>query len=112
MRQLRWFVAVLLFVGTLISLALFVTENRSPVRVDFPFVSPFYQEVWLVLLGAFFAGALVASGGMLYQLARKTLAARRFEKRVKGLEAEVAQLRAAAPAIAAGDGAPPLRPAP
>jgi uncharacterized integral membrane protein len=112
MRQLRWFVAVVLLLGTLIGLALFVTGNRSPVRVALPFLQPFYQEAWLALLGAFIAGAFTASAGLLFQLARKSLAARRLEKRARSLEAELAELRAAGPAIAAGDGAPPLRPAP
>jgi len=48
----------------------------------------------------------------LFQLARKSLAIRRAEKRAKALEGELALLRAAAPAIAAGDGAPPARTAP
>ena len=112
MRQLRWFVAVVLLSGALISLALFVTGNPSPVRVDLPFVRPFYQPVWLALLAAFFTGAFAASAGLLFQLARKSLATRRFEKRVKGLEAEVELLRHASGAIAAGDGAPPIRTAP
>ncbi len=112
MRQLRWFVAVVLLLGTLVTLALFVTGNGSPVRVDLPFLPPFYQPVWLALLAAFFTGAFAASAGLLFQLAKKTLAARRSEKRMKSLEAELEQLRLASAAIAVGDGAPPLRPAP
>jgi uncharacterized integral membrane protein len=112
MRQLRWFVAVVLLSGTLVSLALFVMGNDSPVRVDLPFVHPFYQPVWLALLAAFFGGAFAASAGLLFQLAKKSLSARRAEKRVRGLEAELATLRSASAAIAAGDGAPPIQPAP
>jgi uncharacterized integral membrane protein len=112
MRQLRWFVAVVLLLGTLVALAFFVTGNDSPVRVDLPFVEPFYQPVWLALLASFASGAFAASAGLLFQLGRKSLAARRLEKRAQGLEAELARLRAASPAIAAGDGAPPLRPVP
>jgi uncharacterized integral membrane protein len=111
MRQLRWFVAVMLLLGTLTGLAIFVTGNDSLVRVDLPFVAPSYQPVWLAILAAFFAGAFAASAGLLFQLARKSLAVRRSEKRVRGLEAQVEQLRAAS-AIAAGDGAPPIRSAP
>jgi len=112
MRQLRWFVAVVVLVTTLGSLALFVSNNSEPVRVDLPLLTAFYQPIWLVVLAAFFGGAFAASAGLLFQLGRKSLAARRFEKRVKGLEAELAQLRTAAPAIAAGDGPPPIRGAP
>ena len=67
---------------------------------------------WLVILGAFFTGAFAASAGLLFQLARKSFAMRRSEKRVKGLEAELQLLRAASTAIATGDGAPPIRSAP
>ncbi len=112
MRQLRWFVAVMLLVGTLVGLLLFVTDNDSPVRVDLPLLPAFYQPVWLALLAAFFTGAFVASAGLLFQLAKKSLAARRTEKRVKSLEAELEKLRAASAAIAVGDGAPPIRIAP
>jgi uncharacterized integral membrane protein len=108
MRQLRWFVAVVLLLGTSIGIVAFAAGNRSPVRVDLPFAPPFYQEVWLVMLGAFFAGAFAASAGLLLKIASQALAVRRAQKRAKGLEAELAQLRAAGPAIAAGDGAPPL----
>jgi len=48
----------------------------------------------------------------LFQLARKSLAVRRSEKRLRGLEVELSRLRAAGPAIAAGDGPPPIRSTP
>jgi len=108
-RQLRWFVVTVLLLLTIGSIALFVSDNSDSVRLDLPFFAALYLETWLIVLAAFLAGAFAASAGLLFQLGRKSLAARRFEKRVKGLEAELAQLRAAAPAIAAGDGPPPLR---
>ncbi len=112
MRQLQWFVAVLLLLTTLVAAAVFVLGNADEVQVDLPFAAPFYQPLWLVVAAAFFAGAFAASAGLLFQLGRKTLAARRLEKRAKGLEAEVEKLRAASASIAAGDGAPPVQPAP
>ena len=112
MRTLRWFIGVVLLLGTAIVAVAFVLENSGEVQVDLPFLTSFYQPLWLVVGASFFLGAFAASAGLLFQLARKSLAVRRSEKRVKGLEAELTQLRAAAPAIAAGDGAPPVHPAP
>jgi uncharacterized integral membrane protein len=109
MRQLRWFVVTVLLLLTLGSIALFVSDNSDSVRLDLPFLTAVYLETWLIVLASFFAGAFAASAGLIFQLGRKSLAARRFEKRVKGLEAEVEKLRAAAPAIAAGDGPPPAQ---
>jgi hypothetical protein len=108
MRQLRWFVAVVLLLTTMVASAAFVLSNGEPVRVDLPFFDAFYQPLWLVIGVAFFGGAFAASAGLLFQLGRKSLGARRLAKRVQGLEAEVQQLRDASAAIAAGDGAPPL----
>jgi uncharacterized integral membrane protein len=112
MRQLRWFVVMVLLLATLAVAAAFVFGNTREVQVDLPFARAFYQPLWLVIAAAFFLGAFAASAGLLFQLGRKSLAARRSEKRAKQLEAELAQLRAAAPAIAAGDGPPPVRGAP
>ena len=112
MRQLRWFIAVALLLGTIGVMTAFILQNSDSVRIELPFARPFEQSLWLVVLEAFFAGALAASAGLLFQLARKSLAMRRTEKRVKGLQAEVDLLRAASGAIAAGDGAPPIRKAP
>jgi uncharacterized integral membrane protein len=112
MRQLRWFVAVLLLAGTLIAATSFVRSNQDEVRVELLVVPPTHQPLWLVIGAAFFVGAFTASAGLLFQLARKSLAARRTEKRLRGLEAEVEQLRAASSAIGAGDGPPPVERAP
>jgi uncharacterized integral membrane protein len=112
MRQLRWFVAVVLLLATLAAAVVFVIENSREVQVDLPLVRTFYQPLWLVIVAAFFLGAFAASAGLLFQLARKSLAVRRAEKRVRGLELEVQQLRAASSAIAVGDGAPPIQRAP
>ena len=93
MRQLRWFVALVLLFGALAGLGFFVHGNQAQVRVDLLFVVAFYQPLWLVLSAAFFAGACSASAGLLFQLARKSLAARRTAKRVLALESELEQLR-------------------
>jgi uncharacterized integral membrane protein len=93
MRQLRWLLGVILFAGGALLLVSFVLSNPDPVVLDLPFVDTLRAPLWLALGGAFFAGGLAASAGLLFQLARKSLAARRFEKRVAGLESELTKLR-------------------
>ena len=110
MRQLRWFVAVVLLLTTMAASAAFVLANDDPVRVDLPFLEPFYQRLWLVIAVAFFGGAFAASAGLLFQLGRKSLGARRLAKRVQGLEADVQQLRGASSSSAADGTAPPAKP--
>jgi uncharacterized integral membrane protein len=98
-------VAVALLVGTVIASIAFVLSNEDEVRVELLVIEPFHQPLWLVIAGSFLLGAFAASAGLLFQLARKSLAMRRSEKRLRGLEAELEKLRAASPAITAGDAA-------
>ena len=93
MRQLRWFVAMVLLFGALGILGFFVLSNKTEVPVELPFLAKFYRPVWFVVAVAFLAGACSASAGLLFQLAKKSLTARRFAKRVAGLESELEQLR-------------------
>lgn len=93
MRQLRWILAIASFACVAVAFALFVVGNAQSVRLDLPLLQPVYAPLWLALAGSFFCGALAASAGLLFQLGKKTLAARRFEKRVAGLESEIHQLR-------------------
>jgi uncharacterized integral membrane protein len=109
MRIVRWLFAVLLLLGTAIVSVAFVLGNPDAVRVKLPFAEAFYCPLWLVIAASFFLGALAASAGLLFQLARKSLAVRRSQKRVRGLEAELRGLRTAAPAPP--DGPPPAGPA-
>jgi len=112
MRTLRWLIAVGLLLGTALVSVAFVIENADDTYLQLPFVRPIEAPLWLVVAAAFLLGAFAASAGLLFQLARKSLAVRRSETRLRGLEVELGRLRAAAPAIAAGDGAPPVRSAP
>jgi uncharacterized integral membrane protein len=112
MRTLRWLIAVVLLLGTAIVAVAFVIENRDDTYLQLPFVRPIEAPLWLVVTAAFMLGAFAASAGLLFQLARKSLAVRRSETRLRGLEVELVRLREAAPAIATGDGAPPARSAP
>lgn len=93
MRQLRWLLALVVFTSAAAVFVSFVMENADPVRLDLPFAAERSVPLWLALAAAFFAGGLAASAGLLFQLARKALAARRLEKRVAGLESEIHQLR-------------------
>jgi uncharacterized integral membrane protein len=111
MRQLRWFVALVLLFGALAGLGFFVLSNKTEVPVELPFLAKFYWPVWLVLSAAFFAGACSASAGLLFQLARKSLAARRAAKRVLALESELEQLRGL-PAAADDSQVAPAPPSP
>jgi uncharacterized integral membrane protein len=94
--------------GAVVASVSFVLSNGDEVRVELLLIEPTHQPLWLVIAAAFLLGAFTASVGLLFQLARKSFAMRRSEKRVRGLEAEVEKLRAASPAIAAGDGAAQL----
>jgi hypothetical protein len=109
MRTLRWLIAAVLLLGTVIVSVVFVIGNRDTTYLQVPFGPMLEAQLWLFVTAAFFVGAFAASAGLLFQLARKSLAVRRSEKRAKGLEAELAQLRAAAPT---GDGATPARSTP
>ncbi len=93
MRQLRWLTAVALFAALFGLSFSFVLDNGQRVVLDLPLVQPLRPPLWAALAGAFFAGALGASAGLLFQVAKKTLAARRWEKRAAGLESEIHQLR-------------------
>ena len=112
MRTLRWLVAVALLLGTVVVSVAFVLSNGDEVRLELLVVPATHQPLWLVVAASFLLGAFAASAGLLFQLARKSLAVRRSEKRARGLEEELARLRAAGPAIAVGDGAAPLAKAP
>jgi uncharacterized integral membrane protein len=96
MRQLRWFVAVILLLGTLGVLAAFILANDREATVDLLFVSKLDAPTWLVVLASFGAGAFAASLGLSFQLTRKSLAVRRSERRVRSLESEIADLKSAA----------------
>jgi uncharacterized integral membrane protein len=93
MRQLRWVLAIVVLTVAAVLLATFVIGNQNSVTLDLPLLGLKHPPLWLALAGAFFMGAFAASAGLLLQLAKKTLAARRFEKRVAGLESEIHQLR-------------------
>jgi uncharacterized integral membrane protein len=82
-----------LFVGVLVLGWKFAAANGAEVVVSWVFGEFAPVPVWLALLAAFAAGAIVAALVGFFQLARLGLVARRYRKTVRGLEAEVHQLR-------------------
>ena len=99
---------VALFLGVLVLGWKFAAANGGEVAISYVFgeLGPF--PLWMALLAAFAVGVAAAGLLALYQLAKLRLVNRRFRKTVRGLEAEVHQLRTLplsgeAPAIA-GEG--------
>jgi uncharacterized integral membrane protein len=93
MRLLVRLFWVALFVGVLVLGWTFRAENEGPVTVSYAFGQFPPVPQWLALLAAFAVGAAAAGLIGLYQVAKLRLVARRYRKTVRGLEAEVHQLR-------------------
>jgi len=81
------------FVGVLVVGWKFAAANGAEVPISYVFGQLAPLPIWLILLVAFAAGAAVSGLIGLYQLAKLRLVTRRFRKTVRGLEAEVHQLR-------------------
>ena len=93
MRWVRRILLVVVVVVLPVGVHLFVTRNAEVVPLDFLAVRLEGVAVWLVLLGAFGAGAAVATLVALLRGARLRLEARRYRKAARDLESEVHQLR-------------------
>jgi len=81
------------FVGVLVIGWKFAAANGAEVPISYVFGELAPLPIWRVLLVAFAAGTAVAGLVGLYQVAKLRLVTRRFRKTVRGLEAEVHQLR-------------------
>jgi len=92
MRTLRRVLWVVLFVAVFVLVWQFVGGNREPVSVELVFLR-LSVPLWVALLGAFAIGALSAGASLVYELAKKSFAARRYKKEMAGLESEIHQLR-------------------
>jgi len=111
MRIVRRILWAVLFVALLIVGWNFRIANDITVRFDYLVGSSEAQPLWKVVLGAFFAGGLIASVPLLWMLARSGLLARRYRKAVSRLEGEVHELRTLPLGVegaprASGEGAP------
>ena len=93
MRVVRRLLIVALFVAALVLGWWFARANAAAVTVDYLVGQLGDVSLWAALLGAFAAGAAVAGGIGLYQVAKLQLVRRRYRKTVRSLEAEVHQLR-------------------
>ncbi len=93
MRVVRRLLVVALFVAALVLGWRFARANSAAVTVDYLVGQLGDVSLWAALLGAFAAGAATAAGIGLYQVAKLQLVRRRYRKAIRGLEAEVHQLR-------------------
>jgi uncharacterized membrane protein YciS (DUF1049 family) len=93
MRVVRWVLVIAVFVALLVGGWRFAADNSQVVTIHYVVGQFDGVSVWLALLCAFAAGAVVVGLlGMLGWL-KLRLEARRYRKAVKSLEAEVHQLR-------------------
>ena len=92
MRMLRRVLVVGVFVALFAAVWRFVGGNAEPVGIDLLFLH-LNMPLWAALLGAFCLGALSAGASLVYELAKKSFAARRYRKQMAGLESEIHQLR-------------------
>jgi Lipopolysaccharide assembly protein A domain len=111
MRMLRRLLVLAVFGALFVATWRFVSGNGAPIDLDLVLVELHQVPLWSALLGAFALGATSAGASLLYELAKKSFAARRYRKALAGLESEIHQLRnlpLAAPE-ASGGPAPPAR---
>ena len=71
----------------------FAAGNSAPVTIHYVFGEFAEVSVWAALFAAFLVGAGCAGALAAYQIARLGMVTRRYRKAVRGLEAEVHQLR-------------------
>ena len=93
MRLLIRLFWVVLFVGLLVIGWMLRSENAGEVTVSYGFGEFPPVAQWLALLAAVAVGAAAAGLIGLYQVTKLRLITRRLRKTVRGLEAEVHQLR-------------------
>jgi uncharacterized membrane protein YciS (DUF1049 family) len=93
MRLARRLLGLALFVGALVVGWRFAGRNSAVVSVDYLLGQTAEVSLWAALLGAFGLGAFGVGAIGVYQLARLQLMARRYRKKVRGLESEIHQLR-------------------
>jgi uncharacterized integral membrane protein len=113
MRMLRRVLFVGVFVALFVGVWRFVGGNAAPVPIDLLFLQ-LSVPLWSALLAAFGLGALCAGASLVYELAKKSFAARRYRKQMAGLESEIHQLRnlpLAAPEAREGPAPPHAGPA-
>jgi len=93
MRTARRMLVIAVFVALLIAGWRFASDNSELVTVHYIAGQFEGVSIWLALLCAFAAGAVVVGLLGMVGAAKLRLEARRYRKAVRGLEAEVHQLR-------------------
>jgi uncharacterized integral membrane protein len=94
MQTVRRLMALVLFAGLFVAAWRFASTNATEIEVvDLLLFQIPAVPVWMALLTAFGAGALLAGVLLGYQVIKKNLVARRYRKEVRGLESEIHQLR-------------------
>lgn len=93
MKWLRRLIVLALLVGFAFVANRIPKDNSVLVNVDLLAWQAPPVPLWVALGLAFLLGVLCASAGLLYQLSKKSLVARRYRKTVAGLESEIHQLR-------------------
>jgi len=92
MRTLRRLLVVGVFAALFYAAWVFVGGNAQDVSIELVFLRV-SLPLWVALLGAFLLGALSAGASLVYELMKKSYAARRYRKEMAGLESEIHQLR-------------------
>src|SRR5215468_3214740 len=93
MRMLRRLLVAGIFAALFYAAWRFVHGNNVPTDLDLVLLTLHQVPLWSALLGAFGLGALSAGASLLYELAKRSFAARRYRKELAGLESEIHQLR-------------------
>ena len=93
MRTVRRVLGIAVFVALLVAGWRFAADNSQVVTVHYVVGRFEGVSVWLALLCAFLAGAVVVGLLGMVGAAKLRLEARRYRKAVRGLESEVHQLR-------------------
>jgi uncharacterized integral membrane protein len=93
MRMLRRLLVVVVFGALFFGAWRFVNGNKTPTDLDLVFFTLHQLPLWSALLGAFALGALCAGASLVYELTKKSFAARRYRRELAGLESEIHQLR-------------------
>ena len=93
MVLIRRLVAAAIFAATLIAGWMFASRNGALVDVDVLVAQVPQVKLWLVLVVAFGAGAIVAGTIGMLSLTRARMVSRRYRKTVAGLQSEVHELR-------------------
>jgi len=93
MLTVRRLLALALFAGLFLIVWRFASTNAAEIPVDLLLFRAPAVPIWVALLVAFGAGALLAVVSLFYEVVKKNLVARRYRKAVRDLEFEIHQLR-------------------